>query len=62
MKFLRFADLVDAGIVSNRVTLSRWQMQLGFPKGILIGPNSRVWLKEDIEAWIAKRAAQQQNS
>jgi hypothetical protein len=50
-KSLRFADLKAAGVVSNRVTLKRWQQQLGFPLGRLIGPNSREWTPDEVAAW-----------
>jgi predicted DNA-binding transcriptional regulator AlpA len=57
MKYLRFSDLVARGIVRNRVTLSRWQRDHGFPAGVLLGPNSRAWPESEIEAWLAARAA-----
>lgn len=56
MKYLRFSDLVDRGIVNNRVTLSRWIKERGFPSGILLGPNTRAWPEGDVEKWIAERA------
>ncbi len=55
--YLRFADLVALGIVNNRVTLSRWQREQAFPKPVPLGPNTRVWLKEEIDGWLAVRAA-----
>lgn len=55
--FLRFADLKARGIVPNRTTLLRWQRSLNFPRGFMIGPNRRVWADDEIEAWIANRAA-----
>jgi predicted DNA-binding transcriptional regulator AlpA len=57
-KLLRYQDLVDRGIVRNRTTLWRWQ-KIGFPKGILIGPNSRAFTQESIDRWLAERAAAQ---
>ena len=51
----RYADLVSAGIVRNRTTLYRWIQQQGFPSGILIGPNTRVWPREDVLAWLTDR-------
>lgn len=56
-RLLRFADLKAAGIVRNRTTLARWIKDHGFPPGRLIGPNSRAWTQEEIEAWLAHRAA-----
>ena len=55
-KLLRFRHLKERGIVDNRTTLGRWIKRHGFPPGILIGPNSRAWTEEVIEAWLAERA------
>jgi predicted DNA-binding transcriptional regulator AlpA len=52
---LRFRDLKARGIVSNHPTLKRWIDKEGFPPGRLLGPNTRVWLESEIEAWIASR-------
>ena len=57
MKQLSFADLQERNIVTNRVTLKRWQDQLGFPRGFLIGPNSRRFPEDEVQAWLAARAA-----
>ncbi len=56
-KYLRYADLVDQGIVNNWTTLGRWVKTQGFPPGVLIGPNTRVWTPEEIEAYYKARAA-----
>jgi hypothetical protein len=52
---LRFRDLKDRRIVSNHVTLGRWIAKEGFPPGLMLGPNTRVWRESDIEAWLASR-------
>lgn len=52
--YLRFDDLRERRIVNNRTTLSRWIRERGFPPGILLGPNTRVWSEEEIETWIEK--------
>ena len=57
MQYLRFSDLVERGIVRNRVTLGRWIKLHGFPAGILLGPNTRVWPADQVETWLASRAA-----
>jgi predicted DNA-binding transcriptional regulator AlpA len=57
MKYLRFPDLVDLGIVNNRMTLSRWIKAHGFPRPIALGPNTRAWRAEDVERWLAEREA-----
>lgn len=54
-KFLRFKDLVERGIVRNRVTLYRWIRDNGFPPGVLLGPNTRAWPEDEIDAWIERR-------
>ena len=53
--FVRYQDLVKAGIVQNRVTLARLINQDGFPTGYMIGRNTRLWALADVEAWIASR-------
>ena len=52
---LRFADLKRRNIVRKDVTLGRWIEREGFPPGRLLGPNTRVWLVSEVEAWIASR-------
>jgi len=55
MKYLRFRDLKARGVVTNWVTLRRWQDHEGFPRGRLLGANTRCWAEDEIEAWIAGR-------
>lgn len=58
MKYLRFRDLVDRNIVRNRQTLGRWIRDRGFPTGIKLGENTRVWAEDEVAAWIdAQREA-----
>mgnify|MGYP001429119259 FL=1 len=54
---LRYHDLVARGIVNNRMTLSRWIDGQGFPPGFMLGPNSRAWPEDEVEAWLAARKA-----
>lgn len=54
-KLLRFKDLHVVGI-RNWPTLTRWQETQGFPKGRLLGENTRVWTEEEVEAWWESRA------
>jgi predicted DNA-binding transcriptional regulator AlpA len=58
-KYLRFIDLVEAGIVSNRVTLTRLIKTKQFPPGKLLGPNSRAWTEKEIELWLESRPVKQ---
>jgi len=53
--WLRYRDLEAQGIVSNRATLSNWIKDRGFPSGRLIGPNTRMWLADEVRAWINSR-------
>jgi len=50
-----YSDLVKAGIVNNRVTLSRWIEKEAFPSGVMLGPNTRAWLKDEIDRWCSSR-------
>ena len=55
-KYLRYADLVERQIVSNRTTLARWIRDYSFPAGVLLGPNTRAWPADQVEAWLEARA------
>ena len=54
-RYYRFSDLKAAGIVRNRMTLSRWIKLHGFPAGVLLGPNTRAWRADEVEQWLAGR-------
>ena len=56
-QYLRFDDLKQQQIVRNRTTLSRWINQMDFPAGILLGPRTRVWPDDEVEAWLQRRRA-----
>ncbi len=60
VKYLRYRDLVDRQIVNNRTTLSRWIRDYDFPAGILLGPNSRAWSADQVEAWLEARASERE--
>jgi hypothetical protein len=55
MKYLRFADLRDRGIVTSWPMLRLRVDRDGFPPGKLIGPNTRIWAEDEVDAWIASR-------
>jgi predicted DNA-binding transcriptional regulator AlpA len=59
-KFLRFADLKAAGIVSSRIGLSRLIKHQGFPPGRLLGPNTRVWTETEVQRWQDSRPVQRE--
>ena len=54
-KLLRYHDLVARNIVLNRMTLARWIESQGFPAGFMLGPNSRAWAEDEVDAWVAAR-------
>ena len=54
--FYRFDDLVAAGIAHNRTTLRRLVDKEGFPPGMMVGANTRIWRVDDIESWLATRS------
>ena len=56
--YLRFDDLRDRRIINNRTTLYRWIKERDFPRGILLGPNTRAWPEDEVDAWLAARAAE----
>jgi Prophage CP4-57 regulatory protein (AlpA) len=58
-KFLGYIDLVEAGIINNRVTLNRLIKTQQFPPGRLLGPNTRAWEEKEIELWLASRPVKQ---
>ena len=57
-KYLRYTDLVERQIVSNRTTLARWIKDYDFPAGVLLGPNSRAWASDQVDAWLEARATE----
>src|SRR5262249_40557824 len=60
-RFLRFVEIQQIGIVSNRSTLDDWIERGWFPAGIrLAGPRGKslVWPVSEIVELIAERAAE----
>jgi predicted DNA-binding transcriptional regulator AlpA len=53
--YVRFVDLVAAGIVRNWETLFRLIDRDGFPHGVMLGRNTRAWTLDEVEAWLATR-------
>jgi hypothetical protein len=53
--FVRYSDLVAAGIVANWTTLLRLIDDEGFPAGVMIGPNTRAWRADEVDRWLAER-------
>jgi hypothetical protein len=64
-RFLRFAELVDLGVVDNRVSLKNWIAAGAFPAGVKI-PGSAgktlVWMAIEVARHIAQRVAERDAS
>ena len=56
-RLLTFDDLVAAGYVANRVTLSRRVRRGEFPAPIRVSSRNVAWLKSEVDAWEAGRIA-----
>ena len=52
---LRMPDLKARGIVNSWAMLKRRIEHDNFPRGRMIGPNSRAWTEDEVEDWIASR-------
>jgi predicted DNA-binding transcriptional regulator AlpA len=57
MRLLRFPDFIARGLFHSRMTLKRAIDTQGFPPGVLITPNARVWGEDEVNAWVASRPA-----
>lgn len=53
--YVRFNDLVAAGITRSWPSLLRLIRERGFPRGIMLGSHTRAWPLRDVEAWLAQR-------
>jgi hypothetical protein len=52
---LRYRDLVERGIVNNRVTLATWIRVHGFPPGQMTGANTRTWGEDEVQEYLDSR-------
>jgi hypothetical protein len=55
VSLLRFLDLQQRNIVKSWPQLKRLQENYGFPKGRMIGANTRAWTHQEIDEWVATR-------
>jgi predicted DNA-binding transcriptional regulator AlpA len=53
--FVRYKDLVAAGICDSYRQLYNMIDNDGFPPGVLLSPNVRAWNVADIEEWLSTR-------
>ncbi len=51
-QFLRFKDLKAKGIVASWPALRYKIRNNGFPAGRLLGPNTRAWTVDEVQAWL----------
>jgi hypothetical protein len=51
-KLLRFRDLQERGIIPNWPTLRARINRDGFPRGRMLGANTRAWTEAEVETWI----------
>jgi predicted DNA-binding transcriptional regulator AlpA len=53
--YLRFRDLKQRQIVTSWPQLGRLIRDQGFPRGSMLGANTRAWPEEEIVAWLDSR-------
>jgi Prophage CP4-57 regulatory protein (AlpA) len=53
--YLRFRDLKARGIVNTWPTLKSRIERAGFPPGQKLGPNTRAWREDEVQAWLDSR-------
>jgi predicted DNA-binding transcriptional regulator AlpA len=53
--FIRYPELVERGIVPNRVWLARAIERYDFPKPLELGANSLAWDEAEVAEWLATR-------
>ena len=49
-QFLRYKDLENRGIVRSWTALRYKIKHNGFPPGVYLGPNTRAWTAEEVQA------------
>jgi predicted DNA-binding transcriptional regulator AlpA len=52
---LRFHDLRQRGLCRSWAQLARLQKTAGFPRGRLLGPNTRTWTEDEVADWYQSR-------
>lgn len=56
-RYLRFNDLVARGLFNNRTSLARAIRAGRFPGPVELGPNSKAWPLDEVEAYEAQLLA-----
>lgn len=54
-RFYRYSQLVDAGVINNRMTLSRLILNEGFPAGVELAPNCVGYPADEVDRWLENR-------
>jgi predicted DNA-binding transcriptional regulator AlpA len=54
-RYIRYRDLVAAGIVGSWMQLNRMINVEGFPEGLMLSANIRAWPVDEVERWLASR-------
>lgn len=57
MKYLRYPELVERGIVNNRSTLARMIKQGYFPEPVRLSPGTIAWRSDVVDQWMQERGA-----
>ena len=55
MRFYRFSDLVERGIVRSRTGVTRLQRDHDFPMTVKLGPNTAAWPADEVDSWCQAR-------
>ena len=53
--YLRFSDLKARGIVRSWPQLGRLMRDQAFPRGTMLGANTRAWTEQEITSWLSAR-------
>lgn len=54
-KYIRFADLKNAGIVKSWQQVKNMIQTVGFPPGVMLSPNVRAWTEDEVSVWLETR-------
>ena len=58
LEMMRYRDFEERKIWNNRMSLRRAMLRPDdpFPPPIRIGPNTLVWFRHQVEAWVSRQA------
>lgn len=63
MRVLQFPKLkADKGIPYSRMHVDRLEKAGQFPRRIKLGANSVAWIEEEVDAWLAEKAAERETA